>query len=131
MKTNLEFRSATLLEPAREDEVRGQTIARFLADHLPDHGFSVEDVAVEDWGWRVSIVNPAFPLWIGCGHYQEWPDGLLCFLEPDQPFLRRWFRKIPTGAAVTRLGHALEAIVRNSGQASDIRWWGEEENRRG
>lgn len=127
MKTNLEFRSATLLEPVEEVGVR----ARYLADRLPEHGFSVDEVAAEDWGWRVSVANPAFPLWIGCGHYPEWQDGLLCFLQPDRPTMRQWFRKIQTGETVARLGQALETIIHQSGQASDIRWWTEEENRRG
>jgi len=30
-----------------------------------------------------------FRLWIGCGRYQEYPDGFLCFIEPHEPFVRK------------------------------------------
>ncbi|MBC2663550.1 hypothetical protein H7F50_17560 [Novosphingobium flavum] len=131
MRTNLEFRAATFLAEESDDGVQGEIIARYLADRLPDHGFTVDGVSAEDWGWRVSLQNAAFPLWIGCGHYQEFPDGVLCFIEPSRPFVRRWFKKIATGERVEDLAKAVEAIVRVSGRATDIRWWTQEENVRG
>lgn len=131
MRTNLEFRSSTLLANPPEDAPQGETAARFLAERLPAHGFEVEKVHAEDWGWRVQIHHEAFPLWVGCGFYPEFPDGVLCFIEPSRPFLRRWFRKIPTLKTVERLADALERIVADSGFAQDLRWWSEDENARG
>jgi len=131
MRTNLEFRSSALLADTPEDAPQGETTARFLAERLPAHGFEIDKVHVEDWGWRIHIHHEAFPLWIGCGFYPEYPDGVLCFIEPAKPFLRRWFRKIPTLETVERLADALERIVADSGLAQDLRWWSEDENARG
>jgi hypothetical protein len=102
MRTNLEFRSSALLADTPEDAPQGETTARFLAERLPAHGFEIEKVHAEDWGWRIHIHHEAFPLWIGCGFYPEYPDGVLCFIEPAKPFLRRWFRKICAGGARMR-----------------------------
>ena len=131
MRTNLEFRSSTLLADPPEGEPQGETTARFLAERLPAHGFEIEKVHAEDWGWRIQIHHEAFPLWIGCGFYPEYPDGVLCFIEPSRPFLRRWLRKIPTLETVERLADALERIVADSGLSQDLRWWSREENARG
>ncbi|NOW47292.1 hypothetical protein FHW96_003470 [Novosphingobium sp. SG751A] len=131
MRTNLEFCSSAPLADPPEDAPQGEAIARFLAERLPAYGFEIEKVNVEDWGWRIQIHHEAFPLWIGCGFYPEYPDGVLCFIEPAKPFLRRWFRKIPTLETVERLADALERIVAGSGLAQDLRWWSEEENARG
>lgn len=131
MRTNLEFRSAALLADPPEGDPQGETIARFLAERLPAHGFEIEKVHAEDWGWRIQIHHEAFPLWIGCGFYPEHPDGVLCFIEPSKPFWRRWLRKTSTVETVERLANALERIVAASGLAQDLRWWSEEENARG
>jgi len=98
---------------------------------LPGKGFDPVSISAEDWGWRVQIAHDVFPLWIGCSHYAEYPDGLLCFIEPSTPYLRRWFRRIPTSGAVNALAEAIERIVHDSGAASDIRWWTDVEVARG
>ncbi len=108
MRTHLEFRSGDLFDEQNKDgEPRGETVARLLADHLPAHGFQPARIHAEDWGWRVQLANDTFPLWIGCGHYEEYPDGHLCFIEPSQPYVRRWLKR----------------IVQGSGKARDLRWW--------
>jgi hypothetical protein len=132
MRTNLEFRSSELSEPASKgDAPSGQLIASLLAQLLPNQGFAIDGIQAEDWGWRVQVENDDFPLWIGCGAYQEFPDGCLCFIEPSQPFVRRWFKRIDTEATVERLADALEQALRVSGKASDLRWWTVGENMRG
>ena len=82
-------------------------------------------------GWPIDLENDAFPLWIGCGNYEECEDGFLCFIEPPRPFICRWLKRIPTSETVERLANALEEIVAQSGNARDLRWWTEGEmNRR-
>jgi hypothetical protein len=98
---------------------------------LPGLGFQPERVHPEDWGWRVQIANEAFPLWIGCGHYLEYPDGHLCFIEPSKSHVRHWLRRISTVETVERLADAVERIVEGSGKAYDMRWWTDAEVARG
>ena len=131
MRTHLECRSSELRRPLPEGKIGGEAPARLIADALPDHGFTVSATHAEDWGWRIQLVNDAFPLWIGCGHYEEYPDGLLCFIEPSRPFIRRWLRKIDTRPRTEMLASVLEAILERSGLARDLRWWTEEETARG
>ncbi|WP_375188083.1 hypothetical protein [Sphingobium yanoikuyae] len=120
MRSHLEFRSAVYADD-------GAAIAQVLAEHLPHYGFQAQPIVQEDWGWCVPIAHEAFSLWIGCGHYLEYPDGVLWFIEPSRPFVRRWFRRISTMEPVERLADALEAIVEASGEAKHIRWWTDEE----
>ena len=136
MRTNLEFRSAAFpAHPGEEEEINpgryGRRLAEFLANELPSHGFDVAHVGAEDWGWRIELRHDAFPLWIGCGNYEEYEDGFLCFIEPSQPFVRKWLKRIPTFETVERLASALEQVVRQCGKAHDLRWWTEAETERG
>jgi len=128
MRSHVEFRSSALLDAqGGETGPKGEAVARLLAAELPGHGYQIECVDPEDWGWRVQIANSAFPLWIGCGHYQEYADGHLCFIEPSRPYIRRWLKRVPTADAVERLATAIEDILRASGAVNDLRWWTEAE----
>ena len=69
---------------------------------------------------------------IGCGHYEEWPDGHLCFIEPRRPYVRRWMMKrISTVDVVERLATAIEDVLLRDGNVTDLRWWTEAEVARG
>ena len=77
----------------------------------------------EDWGYAVEIENPTFNLWIGCGNYETYPDGFLCFIVPDRPFIRRFFRKIDATARVDAVPNALEFALRKHPGIRELRWW--------
>jgi len=132
MQTHLEFRSTAFPAcPGEEEEINpgryGKRLADFLVGELPGYDFRIARLNAEDWGWRIDLLHDAFPLWIGCGNYEEHEDGFLCFIEPSRPFVRRWFKRISTSETVERLAGALEEIIRQSGNASDLRWWTEAE----
>ncbi|RKS91250.1 hypothetical protein DFR51_0809 [Sphingosinicella microcystinivorans] len=132
MRSHIEFRSSELLG-AHDDggAPQGQEVAKLLRSGLPERGFHVEGMSSEDWGWRVKISHPAFPLWIGCGFYPELEDGMLCFIEPSKPYVRRWLKRVSTTEVVELLASALESTLRKSGKAQDLRWWSEDEITRG
>lgn len=128
MRTHLEFRSNAFPSNNRKDgEVNpglfGKRLADFLAGTLPAHGFAVSSVDAEDWGWTITLVNEAFPLWIGCSNYDEYDDGFLCVITPSKPYVRKWFRKISTTDTVENLASALEASLLATGKVSALRWW--------
>jgi len=132
MRSHLEFRSIELVDVCADAGIpRGEKLARLLGDNLISRGFVVTDIAPEDWGWRVQVKNQAFSLWLGCGHYQEYDDGHLCFVEPSKPFVRRWLRRISTREEVEQLATALEEIVRAGPGTYDVRWWTDAEVARG
>ena len=136
MRTHLEFRSTAFpAYPGEEEEINpgryGKRLAEFLAGELPRYAFKVVRLNAEDWGWRIDLLHDAFPLWIGCGNYEEHEDGFLCFIEPSRPFVRRWLKRIPTTETVERLAGALEEIVLQTGNARDLRWWTDAEMIRG
>ena len=136
MRTNLEFRSDAFPAYAGEDEEinpgrHGKRLVQFLAAELPWHGFDIAGVCPEDWGWRLDLQNDAFPLWVGCGNYEEYENGFLCFIEPSTPVVRQWFKSIPTSETVEQLATALEQALQQSGRAQDLRWWTEAEAARG
>jgi hypothetical protein len=124
MRSHLEFRSSSLFDSSVDGAMpKGRTVAMLLAKELPRHGYEVEHVHSEDWDWRVQVANASFPLWIGCGHYEEYMDGHLCFVEPSRPYIRCWLKRVPTTNVAERLAAAIEDIIRGSGEASHIRWW--------
>jgi hypothetical protein len=132
MKTHLEFVSTAFPPELGEDELvnhglYGKRLADFLCEALPRHGFVVTKMSAEDWGWRIDLLNTEFPLWLGCGHYEEYENGFLCFIEPSRPFVRRLLKKISTADTVDRLAGALNVILEQSGKAQQLRWWTEDE----
>ena len=120
--------------PGEEEEINpgryGKRLVEFLSGELPRYGFEVSRIGAEDWGWRIDLRHAAFPLWIGCGNYEECEDGFLCFIEPSQPFVRQWLKRIPTSETVESLASALEQIVLQSGKSHDLRLWTEAETQR-
>lgn len=132
MQTHVEFRSDKF--PAyegEEDQVNpdrwGKRLAEFLCEKLFAEGFRTEKPLAEDWGWRVNVVNQGFGLWIGCGRYQEYPDGYLCFIEPHEPYVRKFFQKVDTRERVGSLQQALDKIFTEADGIREKRWWTHEE----
>jgi hypothetical protein len=132
MLTHVEFRSDNF--PAYEGEEKeinpdlwGKRLAEFVREKLVAEGFETEEPLIEDWGVRINVVNDGFSLWIGCGHYQDYPDGYLCFIEPHTPYVRRLFKKISTRERIASLQHALDKILVETDGIRDKHWWTYEE----
>jgi len=132
MRTHVEFRSDALpAEPGEEEAINpgrwGAALARYLAAQLSAHGLAAGEPYAEDWGYGISLANADFPLWVGCGNYEEYPDGFLCFIEPRVPTIRKLFRKIDTSSRVGAVADALDAALRAHPRIRDLRWWSQEE----
>lgn len=132
MKTHVEFRSDKF--PPYEGEEKeinpdlwGKRLGEYLKDKLQPEGIIVEDLIPEDWGWCLPIKNEAFSMWIGCGHYQEYPNGYLCFVEPSKPIIRKLFKKIDTTEQVGRVVKALDKVLNLDGEITNLCWWDESE----
>jgi len=129
MITYVEFKSEGFLP--YEEEINpgrwGKRLAEFLSDGLKANGIDILDLFAEDWGWVVPVVNDDFRLWIGCGNYDEYPNGFLCFVEPSKPYIRRFLRKISTADKVQTLVKALDSVISSDPSIRDIRWWTAEE----
>jgi hypothetical protein len=133
MRTHVEFRSSKF--PAYEGEEElvnpglwGKRLAEYLQSKMAENGIGTGEIYAEDWGWAVPLKHDAFPMWIGCGHYQEYEDGYLVFIEPSKPTVRKGlFRKIHTTADVERVAAILDRILSTDPQIRDVRWWNESE----
>jgi hypothetical protein len=132
VQTYVEFRSD--LFPPVEGEERtvnpdlwGKRLADFLCEKLRLKGFSTHEPVAEDWGWTVPIVNEQFPLSIECGHYVEYPDGYLCVIEPHEPFVRKFLKKIDTRERVTALQKTLDQVLAETSGIHSKRCWTPEE----
>ena len=130
MRTHIEFHSdAFPAEPGEGESINprrwGAALARFLRQELSNRGLQGRDPIAEDWGYCIPIDNPAFDLWVGCGNYEEYPDGFLCFIEPKTPFVRKVFRKIDVRARVEEVAVGLDELLRGHAGVHDLRWWPE------
>jgi hypothetical protein len=109
--------------PNFENGVYGKRIAEYLCGKLPLYGFQVADCFAEDWGWMVCIKHDRkYPLFIGCGHSQESEDSFLCFIEPNRPVIRKWFRKIDVREDVSTLKDALIKILKSDPLIHTVEW---------
>jgi hypothetical protein len=131
-RTHVEFRSDAF--PPRPGEAEhinpgrwAAALVEYLRPELAARGLKPNSVYEEDWGYVIELENDDVRLWIGCGNYEEYPDGFLCFIEPSRRFVRRWFRKIDTTAKVGAVADALEAALRAHPRVRDLRWWIESE----
>jgi len=130
MRTHVEFRSDAFPAEAGEEEAVnpgrwGAAVARFLRQELSNRGLPGREPVAEDWGYCIPVDNQAFNLWVGCGNYEEYPDGFLCFIEPRTPYVRRLFRKIDVRTRVEEVAVALEEILRGHPGVRDLVWWPE------
>ncbi len=132
MLTCVEFRSDRF--PAYDGEERqinpglwGKRLAEFLRDGLHAEGFNTGEPMAEDWGWRIDLENDGFDLWIGCGRYQEYPDGFLCSIEPHVSHVRKLLRTIDTRKRVDSLKRSLDKILVEADGVRATRWWTHEE----
>jgi hypothetical protein len=128
MQTHVEFHSDRF-PPVDGEEAEinpghyGKRLAQFIQRGLAERGIATGEPIAEDWGWCVPVKNEQFRLWIGCGNYEEHPDGFLCFIEPHEPVIRRWFKKIGTGERVSAVRAALDDLLNAEG-IRDKKWWG-------
>jgi hypothetical protein len=132
VKTHVEFRSNDFPPYPEEDELVnpglfGKRLAEFLVAGLRAEGFEVDEPAAEDWGWYFFVTNEDFPIIINCANYAEYPDGFLCFIEPDKPVIRRLFRKIDTTVKVGALQRAMDKILSNHPGVRAKQWWTHDE----
>jgi hypothetical protein len=130
--TYVEFRSDRFPPYEGEEErinpdLWGQRLAEFLCAKLLAEGVKTDEPFSEDWGWRIDVVNEDFNLWIGCGRYQEYPDGYLCFIEPHTPYVRKLFRKVDVRERVASLQRAVDKILCEADGIREMRWWTHEE----
>ncbi len=134
MKTYVEFRSSAFPPYDGEDSetnpgIFGKRLAEFIFTGLKENGFSPLEPLGEDWGWLVEIKNDSFKLSVGCGNYEEYENGFLCFIEPHTPIIRRFlfFGKVDTTERVNSLQKALDTVLRAEPAITDIRWSTHEE----
>lgn len=130
MRTHLEFTAERFggpdARPNGNDTIFGAELAEFLGDAFRAKGMS-GTVIEEDWGWMVELKSDPFPVWLGCASYGDGEPGVcgndwLVFIEPSQPEIRRWFKKIDTRAEVEAVAGELETILINAG-ATNLQWW--------
>jgi hypothetical protein len=132
MKTHVEFRSDKFPPYEGEEEQIntdhwGRRLGEYLKEKLSIKGIETGELGPEDWGWCLPVENESFSIWIGFGHYQEYPNGYLCFVEPSKSFVWKLFKKIDTTHQVNRVVKALDEILTSDPAITDIRWWDEVE----
>jgi hypothetical protein len=132
LRTHLEFRSNSFPAETGEDEQVnpgrwGKALARYLRSEFNSRNLQGGEPYAEDWGWAVPLDNDLYPLWVGCGNYEEYADGFLCFIEPSKPSMRKLLRKIDTSQRVAEVAAALEAALRAHSGVRDLRWLSKDE----
>jgi hypothetical protein len=107
------------IEPGEDEEINpqiyGRQLAAWLKLQLEESGYSVESIGKEDWGRCLMCARDPFMLWVGCGNMTDMelaPDDAPpkkedvvwhCFVKVEVFFWKRWFRKIDTSPAVSKL----------------------------
>jgi hypothetical protein len=116
------------IEPGEDKEVKpgmyGRQLARWLKQRLEEKGYAVEDIVNEEWGRCLLCSRDPFMLWVGCGN-MKYPEGVgeepvlpskepivwRCFVAAEVPHFIRYFRKVDTAPAVSKLYSDLGEIL--------------------
>jgi hypothetical protein len=133
VRTHLEFRAerfggANARPNTYNPEIRGEELADFLSAKFREGGLD-PNVIEEDWGWMVELKADPFPLWLGCSNHGDDGDWLV-FIEPSQPEIRKWLKKIDTREKVAAVTQRLEQILGDDGGATNLTWWSDEDSGR-
>jgi hypothetical protein len=128
MLTHVEFRSDRFPPDPDEEklinpELWGRRLAHFMRDGLRAKGYVIEDPIAEDWGWLLLIRNEKCRLSIGCGHYQEYDDGYLCFIEPHKPYVWKFLKRVDTRELIGALRQTMDEILTPGAGIHAKRWW--------
>jgi len=128
IRTHIEFKSNKF--PPYEDEENeinpgrwGKRLAEYLSLKLKESGVSIGNIYAEDWGWAIPIKGKPCDMWIGCGNYDEYPNGFLCFIEPSKPSIRKFLKKIDISEDLKFLSGAIDKILNAESEITDIKWW--------
>lgn len=130
MKTHVVFRSADF-RPYDEEAAQinpgryGKRVAELLIRGLAERGIEPLELIAEDWGWVIPIKNDSFKVWIGCGNYEDYTDGFLCFIGPHKPTVVRRFLalgRIDVSAKVMKLQTAIDQVLSVTPGVRDIKW---------
>jgi hypothetical protein len=112
--------------PGEEDETNpgrfGKRLAEFLVVGLRKAGITCKAPGPEDWGWRIDVQNEAFPLWIGIGVEDGSSESFICYVEPGEPVIRRFFKKIETRGPVEAVQKAMDAALKEEPGVRELRW---------
>lgn len=123
MQTQYFFRSDSF--PYIDDEcinqhLYGENLAKFLIAELSKFDYVIQDYYPEDYGFEIVIQNKAFPLYVQCGNLGNGDNTFGVFISPNQPYIRRWFRKIYTEPVIDKLSQVLYEILKNHQNIYDI-----------
>ena len=127
MKTMVMFRSSKFPPYEGEEEemnpgLWGRRLAEYLVEKLTEKGIQANEIIPEDWGYYIPVEVEGVKLAVCCGHQGGEEDQFLCFTDPKQPIVRRWFRKVDLTAPLSRLVQALDEILRSDPEIRDIEW---------
>jgi hypothetical protein len=127
MKTQVEFRSSKFPPYEGEEEqinpgLWGKRLAEYLVQKLAERGIETEEIVAEDWGWYVPVRNREFRLALCCGHQNGDDDQFLCFTDPSNPIVKRFFRKIDATPQLARLTDALQKILASDPEIREVVW---------
>jgi hypothetical protein len=132
MKWKVEFESDKFPSYGSEVEgvnwdagIWGKRLAEYLAERLPAHGVKIATTYAEDWGWCLEIDHDGgFLHFVGCVNDSEDKTSTryICFIEPNRPSVRKWFKKIDTTAAVAKVAAALDRILGADPDIRSVTW---------
>lgn len=104
--------------------VYGKQLSTWIRQKLIDHGYKVEEVIPEDFGWLVLCQRSPYLLGISCVSYMDYenmneedplpkPDEVTwcCMIFVEVPLFKRLFKKIDATEGVANMGRELGEIL--------------------
>ncbi|MFT5469374.1 MAG: hypothetical protein ACI8UO_004495 [Verrucomicrobiales bacterium] len=130
MNPTIRFRSSAFPpDPAEHDEKIatgrfGQNFADWLRQQLPKRGIETDGISAVDWGWRVDLRNPQFPLYVGCSALDD-PDEdgayeFIAFVAAEPTWMQRWFGGVKPKLWLEKIADELDELLQNSPEISDV-----------
>lgn len=133
MNQTVHFRSSAFPpDPAERDEKPlgegrfGRNCADWLRQQLPKRGIETDGITAVDWGWRVNLRNPQFPVYVGCGALEESEeDGsydFIAFVAAEPTWMQRWFGGVKPKAMLEKIAAELDELLREAPEIREVEW---------
>ena len=97
--------------PNEEDDMNpgrfGKKLGEYIQHVLEKEHIQVADLYPTDYSYEIRIDQFEFSIYVQAGNVDGETEEFIVFVEPTKPFIRKWFKKIPTKERVQSIYNIL------------------------
>ncbi|MFK7972518.1 MAG: hypothetical protein AB8F95_19260 [Bacteroidia bacterium] len=93
--------------PNEEDDINpgvfGKRLAEYVKQALEKNGVAVADLYTTDHSYELRLDQFDFTVYIQLRNEESEENRFILFIDPQKPFIRKFFKKIPTTETIKKV----------------------------